>query len=187
MPCGQLWKPPSGVGTGNCVTTPEGVIRPIVAGYTVVNHMFPSGPAVIFQGRPVTGYSSSNTGGLEGLILPMLSPYSSVNQMFPSAPKAMPWGPLCAVGVPNSAMVTAASTGGAARTKVIVTTASKVPVRPMNRRITGSPLAQRDAGIPRLWRLRPASSRHAPLVIGHHRAQVRARDKRGNRPYLSSG
>jgi hypothetical protein len=82
--------------------TPAGVMRPILLskGNGSVNQRFPSGPAVIRSGLPVTGPNSvilprrSN-----GLIRPILLPLNSVNQMLPSGPTVMPCGLAPGVGI----------------------------------------------------------------------------------------
>src|SRR5215469_541506 len=92
----------AGVGTGNSVSTPSGVMRPIRFPGISVNHRFPSGPAVITRGCPpaVTGYSV--TAPVEGTSRP-IAPVAavvrrSVNHTLPSDPTATEVGLLAAVG-----------------------------------------------------------------------------------------
>jgi hypothetical protein len=76
-------------------------MRAIAAGLVSMNHMAPSGPAVMAVGvRPapnrVAKPGSSNTVTVPaGVIRPTESPAFEVNQTLPSGPAAMPFGVCC--------------------------------------------------------------------------------------------
>src|SRR6266581_341096 len=98
----------------NSVTTPAGVMRPMLFPLNSVNQRLPSGPAVMPKGllSPV-GMENSPVTTPAGVMRPILFPEYSVNQRLPSGPAVMPRGKVEAVGMGNSVMVPAAAQAGA--------------------------------------------------------------------------
>ena len=96
MPSG----PASAVGTGNSMTAPEVVIRPILLPAFSQNHSVPSAAGAIPIGR-LFGVSVSNSMKLPlpGFILPILDVPLSQNQRCWSGPNTMIYGLLCGVGI----------------------------------------------------------------------------------------
>jgi hypothetical protein len=70
-----------GLGSGNSVTIPCGVMRPILFPVNSVNQRLPSGPRAMPSGDPAYGNSVIVP---EGVMVPMC--VNSVNQRFPSGP-----------------------------------------------------------------------------------------------------
>src|SRR5215469_3101828 len=96
MPSG----PAPTVGTGNSVTAPDVVIRPILLPAFSQNHSVPSAVGVIRIGRLYgVGVSNSMKRPLPGLILPILDVPLSQNQRCRSGPNTMMYGLLCGVGI----------------------------------------------------------------------------------------
>src|SRR5215472_4436950 len=82
----------AGVGIGNSVRTPSGVMRPMLLPSRSVNQTLPSGPAVISHGaarRVGTGNSVSKP---PGVMRPIRFPGISVNHRFPSGPAVITRG-----------------------------------------------------------------------------------------------
>ena len=83
-----------GVGTGNSVIAPAGVMRPILPARSV-NQRLPSGPTVMPSGVAfAVGIGNSATSVPVVVTLPILLPLYSVNQRLPSGPTARPLMPL---------------------------------------------------------------------------------------------
>src|SRR5215469_1250643 len=83
----------AGVGIGNSVRTPSGVILPILLPSRSVNHTFPSGPAVISHGADRgVGTANSVIWPVVGSMRPTLLPGISVNHRFPSGPAVITRG-----------------------------------------------------------------------------------------------
>src|SRR5262245_27385172 len=96
MPSG----PAPTVGTGNSVTAPDVVIRPILLPAFSQNHNAPSAAGVIPTGRLFgVGVSNSMKRPLPGSILPILDVPFSQNQRCRSGPNTMMYGLLCGVGI----------------------------------------------------------------------------------------
>src|SRR5262245_32476512 len=96
MPSG----PAPTVGTGNSVTAPDVVIRPILFPAFSQNHNAPSAAGVIPTGRLFgVGVSNSMKLPLLGFILPVLDVPFSQNQRCRSGPNTMMYGLLCGVGI----------------------------------------------------------------------------------------
>src|SRR5215831_18088271 len=96
MPSG----PAPTVGTGNSVTAPDVVIRPILLPAFSQNHSVPSAVGVIPIGRLFgVGVSNSMKRPLPGFILPILDVPLSQNQRCRSGPNTMMYGLLCGVGI----------------------------------------------------------------------------------------
>src|SRR5437016_5133580 len=88
--------------------SPLGVIAPIWFLLPKVNHMFPSGPAVIAP-PPLSGVGRGNSVMTPaGVIRPIaLATPPCVNQRFPSGPAVMSQGSLTGVGRGNSVITPA--------------------------------------------------------------------------------
>src|SRR2546423_90268 len=82
-----------GVGTGNSMTDPLVVIRPMALLPWSMNHRAPSDPAVMAVGAPLPESDGNSVTTWPGVILPMRPWLCSVNQRLPSGPAAMPTGP----------------------------------------------------------------------------------------------
>src|SRR5215469_11696081 len=83
----------AGVGIGNSVRTPSGVILPILLPSRSVNHTFPSGPAVISHGADRgVGTANSVIWPVVGSMRPTRLPGISVNHRFPSGPAVITRG-----------------------------------------------------------------------------------------------
>src|SRR5215510_12948372 len=96
MPSG----PAPTVGTGNSVTAPDVVIRPILLPAFSQNHNAPSAAGVIPTGRLFgVGVSNSTKRPLRGSILPILDVPFSQNQRCRSGPNTMMYGLPCGVGI----------------------------------------------------------------------------------------
>src|SRR4026207_672186 len=103
--------PAFGLGSGNSVMTPAGVIRPILLALNSENQMLPSGPAARARG-PLAAVGGGGSGGPPGpaasargplsavgigysvitpagVIFPIFPAPNSPNQMLPSAPSAI--------------------------------------------------------------------------------------------------
>src|SRR5947209_4726475 len=93
----------AGVGIGNSVMAPYGVMRPILLPPFSVNRRLPSGPVVMPYGPPLFGIGNSVMAPA-GVILPTLPPSTSTNHTLPSGPAAMPKGTAKTVGMGNSVM-----------------------------------------------------------------------------------
>src|SRR3712207_108270 len=88
MPLGVL----AVVGTGNSLTAPPTVIRPILLPAVSVNHMAPSGPATMVSGR-LSGVGTAYQLRAPAVVMrPMLLLSRAVNHSAPSGPLAMPYG-----------------------------------------------------------------------------------------------
>ena len=80
-------------GSGNSVTWPSVVIRPMRSAAVSVNHSAPSGPAAMPNG-PQSGVGSANSCTLPSVVIrPMRCARYSVNQSASSGPAAMIVGP----------------------------------------------------------------------------------------------
>src|SRR6266700_1201142 len=109
MPKGLL----SPVGMENSpVTTPAGVMRPMLFEPSSANQRLPSGPAVMPKGLELVGGMGNSVMKPAGVMRPILFPEYSVNQRLPSGPAVMPRGKVEAVGMGNSVMVPAAAQAG---------------------------------------------------------------------------
>src|ERR687887_450857 len=86
-----------GAGIGKSVAAPDIEIVPMVGMPRSVNHMLPSGPAVMSNGALPVGSGNSVTAPA-GVIRPIRSPARSVNQRFPSGPAAIRVGAAAGVG-----------------------------------------------------------------------------------------
>src|SRR5258705_1447076 len=75
-----------GVPTGNSVTNPSVVIRPIFWAFTSVNHSAPSGPVVIPYGSLLAVGIAYSVIAPEVVIRPIFPATVSVNQSAPSGP-----------------------------------------------------------------------------------------------------
>ena len=80
IPWGELMPGPAKLDT-----TPDGVIRPMVLLPTLVNHRFPSGPAVMLSGWLMPGSVKLETTP-PGVMRPMVLLNWLVNHRFPSGP-----------------------------------------------------------------------------------------------------
>src|SRR5262245_13734168 len=100
-------KPPD-VGTGNSVTVPVMVIRPILLTPASVNQRLLSGPTAIPATSCVTPVGSSVIVP-DGVIRPILPELYSTNQTFPAGPATIPNGSELAVGTGYSVIVPEAS------------------------------------------------------------------------------
>src|SRR5439155_2612027 len=84
----------SAVGTGKSVMFGDGMIRPILLPFHSANHMFPSGPAAIANGRPeLVGMGKFVT--MPAVLVRRIELWlltTSVNQRLPSVPAAMSQG-----------------------------------------------------------------------------------------------
>src|SRR6266851_49342 len=91
----------AGVGIGYSVTTPAGVMRPMLLPVVSANHKFPSGPSAMSPGAlPVPGIGKSLDWPVM-VMVPIRFAIGSVNHMLPSGPLMMP--PVCApCGAPYS-------------------------------------------------------------------------------------
>jgi hypothetical protein len=94
---------PLSSGNSNALNSPAVVIRPIRSSPVRVNHMAPSGPAVMIDGRDCspTGYTVTSPPLLTRAIEPLCT---SVTHIAPSGPAASAYGP------PSSATLRAAVT-----------------------------------------------------------------------------
>src|SRR5262249_40649581 len=96
MPSG----PASAVGTGNSVTAPDVVIRPILLPAFSQNHSVPSAAGAIPIGRLFgVGVSNSMKLPFPRFILPILDVPLSQNQRCGSGPNTRMYGLLCGVGI----------------------------------------------------------------------------------------
>jgi hypothetical protein len=86
-------------GPGKTVTWPSVVIRPISLDSAAADHRFPSGLAVIPDGRRLLGTANVETAP-EGVSLPM--PVFSVNHRLPSGPDTIACGEKLGSAFPNS-------------------------------------------------------------------------------------
>ena len=78
--------PLSGVGSGNSLSSPDVVIRPILLLLSSVNQIAPSDPTVIPFGL-LSGVGSRNSVTFPAVVMrPTLLPKNSVNQSAPSGP-----------------------------------------------------------------------------------------------------
>src|SRR5215471_21814047 len=82
----------AGVGIGNSVMTPSGVIRPMLLPRASVNHRLPSEPAVISQGAERGVGTGNSVSTPSGVIRPIRLPGISVNHRFPSGPAVITSG-----------------------------------------------------------------------------------------------
>src|SRR5205823_12043594 len=106
----------SGVGTGNSVKVPLVVRRPILFTADSVNHIAPSGPAVM----PKDWLLAVGIGN--SVIVPpcvmraILFASTSTNQTLPSGPAVMLKSPLLVVGIEDSLILTLLDQADACRT-----------------------------------------------------------------------
>src|SRR6476659_10895760 len=91
---------------------PAGVIEPIRLPVRSVNHMFPSGPAVIQNGAEA-GFGSGYSLNEPFESSPMACAFRAANQMAPSGATAMPWGRLTGDGIADSVTSPVAADAGA--------------------------------------------------------------------------
>src|SRR5262245_10953502 len=80
--------------TGNSVTSPAVVTRPILLVESSVNQSAPSGPTAMATGMPKDGNGvvSNSVKAPDGVIRPILYALLSVNHRLPSGPGVMPSG-----------------------------------------------------------------------------------------------
>src|SRR5579872_3114401 len=71
---------------GNAVTTPRGVMRPILFAVISTNQRFPSGPCTMPYGPAFLSGSGNSTTAPSVLMRPILPAALSVNQRLPSGP-----------------------------------------------------------------------------------------------------
>ncbi len=144
-----------------CVTTPAGVIRPIELLYSLVNHRFPSGPAVTPNGWEMVASLKCVTTPA-GVIRPIVLFPALVNHRFPSGPAAIPFGSEMSatarfVTAPSGSAAVAAgaaapTSNDTATTTRAPNTAGTVPVR--DPRQHPAPVTARDS-TPPTTRIRP--------------------------------
>jgi len=95
------------VGTGNSVTAPDIVIRPILSPSASANHSAPSGPAAMPIGKLAPVGMGNSVIAPYVVIRAILLPFSSANHSAPSDPAVIPAGLAAFVGTGNSVIVPA--------------------------------------------------------------------------------
>src|SRR5215469_5338807 len=82
----------AGVGIGNSVSTPSGVMRPMLLPSRSVNQTLPSGPPVISHGAARGVGTGNSLSTPSGVMRPIRFPGISVNHRFPSGPAVITRG-----------------------------------------------------------------------------------------------
>ena len=117
-----------------------------------VNHIAPSGPAVMYAAPPAFGLKPLNSVITPAVVIrPILSGRNSVNQRFSSGPAAIPYGLLLAVGTGNSVM-----------TPAVVIRPMLLPNHSVNHRFPSGPRVMADG---RLFAVGMWNSVTTPVVV----------------------